>query len=101
MKQTSAVVRLALGRAWAYRILQKILVQSNTRQSVIGRYVQPRARDRIVDIGCGPADILEHLPDVHYFGIVRWRHRFSVNISQHHRNDMLRVPYDHLLMTCS
>jgi SAM-dependent methyltransferase len=69
MKQTSAVVRLALGHAWAYRILQKILVRSNTRQSVIGRYVQPRARDRIVDIGCGPADILEHRPDVHYFGI--------------------------------
>ena len=29
---------------------------------MIGRYVQPRARDRIVDIGCGPADILEHRP---------------------------------------
>jgi SAM-dependent methyltransferase len=26
---------------------------------------------------------------------------FFSNISQHHRNDMLRVPYDHLLMTCS
>lgn len=204
MKQTSAVVRLALGRAWAYRILQKILVRSDTRPSVIGRYVQPRARDRIVDIGCGPADILEHLPDVHYVGIdinpdyirvARERHgaranfieggletlrdipaasadivmalallhhlddgeanalfrearrilapggrvftldcvrvadqnpisRFLIsqdrgkytrtpdgyralatpyfsNISQHHRNDMLRVPYDHLLMTCS
>jgi hypothetical protein len=69
MKQSSALVRLALGRAWAYRILQKILSRSDTGQSVIDRYVQPRARDRIVDIGCGPADILEHLPDVHYFGI--------------------------------
>jgi SAM-dependent methyltransferase len=203
MKLTSAVVRLALERAWAYRFLQNVLVRSNTRQSLIGRYVQPRARDRIVDIGCGPADILEHLPDVHYFGIdanpdyvrvARARYgaranfieggletlrdipaasadiimaiallhhlddgeanelfrearrilapggriftidcvtvadqnpisRFLIshdrgkyprtpdgyralaapffsNISQHHRNDMMRVPYDHLLMTC-
>ena len=69
MKESSAVVRLALGRAWAYRMLQNILGRSDTRQSIVDRYVQPRARDRIVDIGCGPADVLEHLPDVHYFGI--------------------------------
>jgi|AGTN01.2.fsa_nt_gi Trans-aconitate methyltransferase len=32
-------------------------------------YVRPARGQRILDIGCGPADVLEHFPDVEYFGI--------------------------------
>jgi SAM-dependent methyltransferase len=53
----------------------------------VGTYVRPSVGDRILDIGCGTADILGHLPTgVEYVGIdadepyiaharARWRHR--------------------------
>lgn len=31
-------------------------------------YVCPKAHDRVLDIGCGPGDILNFLPDVEYYG---------------------------------
>ena len=34
----------------------------------VNLYVRPQKDDTILDIGCGPADILRYLPDVHYIG---------------------------------
>lgn len=35
----------------------------------VEEYVRPVAGQRILDIGCGPADVLEFLPAVDYFGV--------------------------------
>jgi len=34
----------------------------------VENYIRPRDGDRILDIGCGPGDILEFLPSVEYLG---------------------------------
>jgi len=34
----------------------------------IDKYVKPKDGDKILDIGCGTADILEYLPNVEYLG---------------------------------
>jgi cyclopropane fatty-acyl-phospholipid synthase-like methyltransferase len=34
----------------------------------VDTYVRPNPRDRVLDIGCGPGDLLNFLPDVFYFG---------------------------------
>jgi SAM-dependent methyltransferase len=39
------------------------------RRLLVQRYLCPKKGDRILDIGCGPADILEELPDVTYVGL--------------------------------
>lgn len=44
-------------------------VGGNFRRRVVAEYLRPRPGDRLLDIGCGPADILEFLPeDVAYVG---------------------------------
>jgi SAM-dependent methyltransferase len=34
----------------------------------VNLFVRPQKDDTILDIGCGPADILKYLPDVRYIG---------------------------------
>ncbi len=35
----------------------------------INEYIRPKKGDKILDFGCGPADILKFLTDVDYVGI--------------------------------
>ena len=34
----------------------------------VNEYVRPKCQDRILDIGCGPAETVEHFSDVEYIG---------------------------------
>lgn len=39
-----------------------------SRQNFVAHYVKPFPEMTVLDIGCGPADILSYLPDVDYWG---------------------------------
>ena len=43
-------------------------VGANARSLYVEKYIRPGEGDRILDIGCGPADILDFLPNVEYLG---------------------------------
>ena len=49
-------------------MFQRLVGAEKLRQRVVENYVRPRPGDRILDIGCGTADILEYLPAVDYVG---------------------------------
>lgn len=57
-----------LSQAGVYRLFARLVGAAHGRRLYVGRYIRPRAGDRILDIGCGPADILEALPAVDYHG---------------------------------
>jgi SAM-dependent methyltransferase len=57
---------LALPRA--YRLMDR-LVAGNFRKHYVGQFVRPTPGDRVLDIGCGPGDFLEYLPEVDYLGL--------------------------------
>jgi SAM-dependent methyltransferase len=52
-----------------YTAFQKIVAGKDARAEVTRLYIRSRPNDRVMDIGCGPADILPYLGDVDYIGI--------------------------------
>ncbi len=61
-------IRNAFGAATVYRRFQHF-VSGNHYARFVDDYLRPEAGQRILDIGCGPAAILEYLPDVEYVGV--------------------------------
>jgi SAM-dependent methyltransferase len=57
-----------LGLPSAYRLFSR-LVGGNVWRVYLDEYVKPTHSERILDIGCGPADILSYLPDADYTGV--------------------------------
>jgi SAM-dependent methyltransferase len=62
------VMRTTLAIPKIYNLFSKI-VGSNARTIYVGKYIRPKEGERILDIGCGTADILSYLPSVEYLGL--------------------------------
>jgi len=52
-----------------YHLFSAIIGGHRSRTECVARYIRPKKSDRVLDCGCGPADLLEYLPDVEYLGI--------------------------------
>jgi SAM-dependent methyltransferase len=51
-----------------YRVLQHATGGPSSRQALVNEHIRARAGERVLDVGCGPADILACLPPVDYTG---------------------------------
>jgi SAM-dependent methyltransferase len=52
----------------AYRIFSGAIARKGWRALHVRENIRAAAGDRILDIGCGPGDVLDYLPDVDYHG---------------------------------
>jgi SAM-dependent methyltransferase len=62
-------MKAALHYPSVYRLFHRLLGTANMRRFYIDEFVRPVPGTTVVDIGCGPADILEYLPKVRYIGV--------------------------------
>jgi len=52
-----------------YRLFRWMVGGSFAWRTYLTEYVKPAPGDKILDIGCGPADVLNYLPAVNYTGL--------------------------------
>ncbi len=52
-----------------YRAVQRAVDAERYRRVLVEAHVRPRPGMRLLDLGCGPSDLLAHMPDVDYTGI--------------------------------
>lgn len=69
MTQITTGFRKILNNPFVYNLLQTLVGSKNARQQYVTHFICPNRNDKILDIGCGTADILNFLPSyVEYYG---------------------------------
>lgn len=68
MTQVTSGIRAILSNAGVYDLFQKLMGGEDGRATFVSRYIRAREGDRVLDIGCGTAGLLSHLPRVEYHG---------------------------------
>lgn len=68
MSQITSGFRSILSSPFVYSTLQMLMGAHSGRTAFVRDFVRPQAGMNVLDIGCGPADILSYLPDVNYWG---------------------------------
>lgn len=69
MSQNTSGIRAILASPVIYEAFQHLMGAKALRASLVHDYIKPKAGMSLLDIGCGPATILEHLPSINYWGI--------------------------------
>ena len=68
MTQITKGIRAILSHPKVYLAFQNLMGAHNVRQNFVKNFIKPFPGMRILDIGCGTADILHYLTDVDYWG---------------------------------
>lgn len=69
MGQITKGIRSVLSYPFIYDLSQKIMGAERIRKELVEKHIKPQQNDNILDIGCGTAEILTHLPNfINYWG---------------------------------
>jgi SAM-dependent methyltransferase len=71
MAERNAGLRAALSRPLVYVLLQRLVGAGRSHPRFLNDHVRARPGDRVLDLGCGPGELVELLPAVDYVGIDR------------------------------
>lgn len=68
MSQITHGLRAVLSSPAVYSLFQRIMGAHRGRTRIVEEFVRPIAGMKVLDIGCGPADILDYMADIEYWG---------------------------------
>jgi SAM-dependent methyltransferase len=68
MAEVKTGLRGLLADPRLYAAVQRMMGPRESRRAFVDTYIQPRPGDRVLDVGCGPAEILRYMPEVVYVG---------------------------------
>ena len=63
------VIRPILDRPFFYEFYHRLIGANYRSRVLVKDYIRPKAGDRILDIGCGPGNMLPFLPQGEYLGV--------------------------------
>ena len=69
MADNSTGVRKLLSHPVIYEAVQYLVGAKRIQRQILKVFVKPAPGERILDLGCGPSEILRLLPEVDYIGI--------------------------------
>jgi SAM-dependent methyltransferase len=96
--------RRLLSHPLAYEAVQYLVGAKRGLRILLERHIRPVAGQSVLDIGCGPAEIVKFLPDVRYYGvdrsasyIARARRAFGTRATFHQGDVDIRglLPFPH------
>jgi SAM-dependent methyltransferase len=62
-------LRSVLARPRVYELWSQLVGGGHGRSTIVGEYVRPVPGERVLDLGCGPGELLPYLGDVEYVGV--------------------------------
>lgn len=69
MSQITSGIRAILSSPVVYDLFQAVMGAKKVRQELVRDFIRPEAGSKILDLGCGTAEILKYVPDtVEYWG---------------------------------
>lgn len=69
MAQVTSGIRSVLSIPLVYEGFQRAVGSHRVREELVENWVLPQPGLRVLDVGCGPGDLIEYLPGVNYTGI--------------------------------
>ncbi len=69
MAQVTRGVRAILNLPLVYEACQSLVGATRARRVIVQEYLRTSAGQALLDVGCGPADILGLLPEIEYIGV--------------------------------
>lgn len=67
--QTTTGVRALLSYPLVYEAWGRFVGAEGWRRKLTAEHMRPQPGERVLDLGCGPAELLPHLGDIEYTGI--------------------------------
>ena len=109
MNQKTKNLYSLLSHTFFYALFQRLMSGTSFRKKIIKKFIT-KNNVKILDIGCGPAEILESLPKVEYFGYdinqnyinyakKKYKNKGNFFCKRFTKKDIKKLPkFDHVLL---
>ena len=109
MSQKNKGIYSLLSNTFFYSLVQRVMSGTSFREKIIKKYIT-KHNVKVLDIGCGPAEILDVLPEIQYYGFdinpiyinsakKKYKNRGKFYCKKFTSRDIKKLPkFDHVLL---